>query len=378
MEAPRILIADQTEYRQAMIKVLEEAGYLVTSMTSIKSLPDEIRALQPCLILLDWELAKQNDRKLISELHNSVNTENVPIVITIDEMNQFTDFYSFFQQGIYDFIKKPIDKLEFLARVTATLQVNNTYNELIESNKAKSRLLAVVSHDLRSPLSSLQSLITHVKAHGKEDLCMKQIYRLVDDLDEEFSAVMNMTNSLLFWALDQEDGICMEREESNISSLIVQTLKVYSSQIKEKNLDIRFHISEELKVFSDSNMLSFILRNLLSNAFKFTPRGGRVNVTASEYNNYVKITVTDSGMGISQKTLNNLFQLIKTSNSTVDAYGKKGTGLGLAVAYDFAKKMGGALSVRSKKDTGTTFTLTLPVSKVNNQEEEKVYLEKTV
>lgn len=378
MEAPRILIADQTEYRQAMIKVLEEAGYLVTSMTSIKSLPDEIRALQPCLILLDWELAKQNDRKLISELHNSVNTENVPIVITIDEMNQFTDFYSFFQQGIYDFIKKPIDKLEFLARVTATLQVKNTYNELIESNKAKSRLLAVVSHDLRSPLSSLQSLITHVKAHGKEDLCMKQIYRLVDDLDEEFSAVMNMTNSLLFWALDQEDGICMEREESNISSLIVQTLKVYSSQIKEKNLDIRFHISEELKVFSDSNMLSFILRNLLSNAFKFTPRGGRVNVTASEYNNYVKITVTDSGMGISQKTLNNLFQLIKTSNSTVDAYGKKGTGLGLAVAYDFAKKMGGALSVRSKKDTGTTFTLTLPVSKVNNQEEEKVYLEKTV
>lgn len=340
---------------------LGHAGYEVHGVSNDQEVYQLLQIFVPNLIIIDWEIAKINDAELIKRLKNIVHTEDIPIIVSIDILTPSIELQQAFQLGIADFIYSPIKHTELLMRIQIVLRVTESLSVLKQSNQTKNRLLAVVSHDLRSPLSSFQGMLAYLKAVGQEQLCMTEVYRLMMNVEEEFTTVVNMANSLLFWALNQEDAICFEKQPCALPLLLKQSIKIFSLQTKQKNVDVRLAVADDLTISSDINMLRFIIRNLLSNAIKFSPVNGKVYIEVSTQGNRLSISVADSGVGIEKEKLEHLFQHITTSKSSTDSYGKKGTGLGLAVAYDFAKKMGGSLFVVSELGKGSVFTLALPM-----------------
>ena len=195
---------------------------------------------------------------------------------------------------------------------------------------------------------------------------MSQVYRHITSVEDEFNRVVQMANGLLHWAMDQENAIHCESEVCQLSDLLWQTIKVYCLQASQKNIKIDLQMAEHIKVFSDPNILCFIIRNLLSNAIKFSPEHGDIQITVTTEDNQVNIAVSDSGPGIRQEGLQELFDRIDVSKSTRGSCGERGTGLGLTVAHDFAKKIGGKLSVKSVVGEGSTFILQLPVMATEN------------
>ncbi|MFA0960329.1 hybrid sensor histidine kinase/response regulator [Roseivirga sp. BDSF3-8] len=357
-----ILVADQNPgIIDQLNHILDQAGYQVISTGKYHQVIPLAKKHLPDLILLEWEIETSATAALITALKESVKTEHIPIITTLGLEAKPNALKSIFVAGASDFIRKPLESTELIFRIKTTLQSKKNLQELRDSNHTKSRLLAVVSHELRSPLSSFQGILTYLKNAGKDQLSIATVYRLIMDVEEEFSTVVNLANNLLFWALEQEDAIQVYEETFDLATQLKQTKQIFSLPAKEKDIEIRLNITENLLIRSDVNLVSFIIRNLIANAIKFSPSGREVIIEVSRDYRNVVIHVSDSGPGLDEDTLNNLFHHIAPSRATPDKYGKNGAGLGLAVAYDFTRKVGGYLSVSSEPGRGSTFTLTLPI-----------------
>ena len=340
--------------------ILQDAGYQVYLAGTQSQGLQLSRTCLPSLILLDWQLAKANDFELINSLQDAVATESVPVIVTLGDMTPITDLQSIKKLGVADYIRKPLDTIELLTRIDMTLSRVKSLRVVEERDQMKNRLLAIVSHDLRSPLSSFQGLLAYIKSIGPDQLQVSTAYRLITGVEDEFDRVVHMANGLLYWALDQEDAICCKRQVCNLSELLWQTIKVYCLQAGQKNIKIDLDIVENAEVFADPNLLCFIIRNLLSNAIKFSPSHGDIRITVTQDDHDVRLAVSDSGPGIKQEAIHQLFQQMGTSKSTPGSCGERGTGLGLTVADDFARKLGGRLTVKSVMGEGSTFQLYLP------------------
>ncbi len=148
-------------------------------------------------------------------------------------------------------------------------------------------------------------------------------------------------------------------EKVNLRELVTDIFSVLTFNAENKNITLNSKISENTNVFADSNIVSTVIRNLVSNALKFTDNGGKISITSVEKNNLIEISVIDTGIGISEENINKLFK-IDTHYTTQGTSDEKGTGLGLIICKEFIKKSGGKIWVESKPDIGSAFKFTLP------------------
>lgn len=226
-------------------------------------------------------------------------------------------------------------------------------------NDEKSRLFSILSHDLRSPLSSLNALIYILKNHRKE---MSD-----EDLDEsvrqlELTSVNygKLLEDLLTWSRLQLNKVTLVHEDVNLSELVNEIAELYAEQLQKKKLWMHNHIPAGSIIHSDKGMLQVVLRNLISNAIKFTAEGGDIWVNFRTERDFHLIDVKDSGVGISDAILRTLF-----TNSTISMSGthnESGTGLGLSICRDFLNKDFGRLGVESKEGRGSVFTISIPTA----------------
>ena len=167
-----------------------------------------------------------------------------------------------------------------------------------------------------------------------------------------------MLDNLLKWSIYETGHWGFEPEEFGIAGAIAKNLEIYHPLAEEKNISLKGDY-KDYKVKADRNSVELVLRNLISNAIKFTPRGGSVKVSAARENGKVLIHVSDTGQGISRDTMDAIFTMDrkKIKRGTEN---EKGSGLGLVLSKEFAEKQGGNLSVESEEGKGTTFTFSLP------------------
>jgi signal transduction histidine kinase len=169
-----------------------------------------------------------------------------------------------------------------------------------------------------------------------------------------------MTDNLITWAGIQMKGSAMQLEEVLVNDIISPVYEIYKQAAIAKKIKLTIHIHDNLKTYGDRNQLTFIIRNLINNAIKFTNKEGHVSLTAEPLeNNTVMISVSDTGVGISQEQLEKLFSLRLKSNRN-GTEGEKGTGLGLMLSYEFIKLNKGTIDVKSQEGVGTTFLVKLP------------------
>ncbi len=233
-----------------------------------------------------------------------------------------------------------------------------TEEELIIANKTKDKFFSIIGHDLKSPLNSLLgfSELLHNEYDAFTDEEKKEF---IKDIFNNTRNLSKLTENLLYWARTQTGKIVVNPKLTNLYNLIVDSGELLTQLSRAKEITISIDVNNNYHVFVDTNMISTVFRNIISNAIKFTPRGGRIDVKASEIDNYINVSICDTGIGIEQQSINNLFKITKKFN-TYGTDNETGSGLGLIVCREFTLKNNGNITVESEPGKGSTFTIKLP------------------
>jgi two-component system, sensor histidine kinase and response regulator len=230
--------------------------------------------------------------------------------------------------------------------------------QLTALNSFKTKLFSIISHDLRAPVYALKDLFNHA-AEGH--ISPEEVRELIPDAANDLSYTAGLMENLLQWAKSQMQASDIKPQAVDVSALAGEVMKLYRLQAEAKKVYLESKISKPVYVYADKDMVHLVLRNLVSNAIKFTPANGKVMVEAHATNDaFVEVCIKDSGKGMSRETLqkineNNFFTTKGTANES-------GTGLGLMLCREFLTKNGGLMHVESQEGKGSVFSFTLPAS----------------
>jgi len=237
-------------------------------------------------------------------------------------------------------------------------ELSEKKEQLEEMNRMKNKLFTIIGHDLRSPLASIKSTLDFFTIQGQE-YDEEQVKELFPLLRKSTLSAMDLLDNLLQWSLSQSNALEVKKELFSVNNLFEENAELFSSIVKQKNLKIVFHVenSAELIGYADKNMITTVLRNLISNAVKYSYSGGDILVEARQNDSHIIISVSDSGVGIGKENPEKLFEF-NTNTSTHGTNGEKGTGLGLVLCKDFVTKNKGKIWADSTYGNGSTFYFT--------------------
>ncbi|HMM10937.1 MAG TPA: histidine kinase N-terminal 7TM domain-containing protein [Bacteroidales bacterium] len=273
--------------------------------------------------------------------------------------------YLMSSSDIYNHKNAVVGKLLVVHDITHRYKMQETIRKSEERlralNTEKDKLFSIIAHDLRSPIGAFLSL-TRLFIDDGEEMSREEMQEIALSMNRSAESLSGLLDNLLQWSRMQRNEVKTRPEILVVNQLVERNLQIYSEAIQKKQLTTETFISGDLRVFADENMLNTILRNLISNAIKFTQQGGKVSISAEvEDSGMIAIKLSDTGIGMSSEILHNLFAIDGKTNRPGTA-GEPSTGLGLILCKEFAERSGGQLLVSSKPGEGSTFTLLLPAS----------------
>lgn len=232
---------------------------------------------------------------------------------------------------------------------------------LAEANAAKDRFFAIIAHDLRGPSSTLTSFLEHIHREF-DDFSQDEIKDMLHTSFQSSQKVSTLLDTLLSWANSQSNKININPEKLNLTHELNKAMESLKHSADKKQIHINCVCDNSLFVKADANMFQTILRNLLSNSIKFTPREGSVRLsTKADNDKQVLIRISDNGIGIKPNILNQLFEL-SNKHHTLGTENEYSTGLGLVLVKEFVEKNQGLVSMNSKVGKGTTVSIKLPMA----------------
>ncbi|MCK5741888.1 MAG: PAS domain-containing sensor histidine kinase, partial [Chlorobi bacterium] len=258
---------------------------------------------------------------------------------------------------------KVLERSDELKATLGKLEAENEERLLIENrlreiNAEKNKFFSIIADDLKVPFAALadsaELLVKYIDLNDYES-----INKRIGLLDSEINIVGNLLENLLIWSRTQIDSIRFNPETININRFFQDYLNKTETNAESKDISILVNFSEDIRVLADKNMLDIVIRNIISNAVKFTPPKGMVFCTASTENSFVKIKIRDTGIGISSENLKRLFK-IDSKYAAVGTASEIGSGLGLIICKEFIERNGGRIEVASTSGKGTVVSLYLP------------------
>lgn len=232
---------------------------------------------------------------------------------------------------------------------------------LQDLNATKDKFFSIIGHDLKGPLNSLTSfsglLMNHTDRLSKEEIQM-----LAKDLDKSLKNLLALLNNLLEWSRSQTGNIEFKPETFDIAALLKENKELLETQAHNKRISVLEDVNGGIMVKAHRHSLNTVVRNLISNAIKFTPDGGLIKLSLQQSNGHVQVSIADTGVGMGADVIGKLFRL-DAKHTTRGTANEKGTGLGLILCKDFVEKNGGKLWVESKEGEGSLFCFTVPSAK---------------
>jgi PAS domain S-box-containing protein len=231
-------------------------------------------------------------------------------------------------------------------------------------NETKDRFISIISHDLRTPFSSILGF-TDLLLHDK-DLTAEKRTQYIEFIQDSSKSMLSLVNSLLDWTRLQTGSIKFEPDRINAKYVIDKSIQILSGAAMQKQISLINELNIDFYIHADEGLLSQVFNNLISNAIKFSNKSGSVKVSAKPNldKKQVEFSVQDNGVGIKDEDLQKLFK-VDTKFTTSGTSGEKGSGLGLSLVHDIIAKHGGEIWVESKQGIGTTFIFTIPVASSN-------------
>ncbi len=324
---------------------------------------------QTKLLALKEELYKEQNIRNILDLEAIYDTEKKREQIELlqaNEVSQARALEAEQKQKVYlaFFLAIMSLSLALIGRLYMQAKKNKARIEeqnaaLVRLNKTKDRFFGIIAHDLRNPLVALGGLfklLFHYAAHG-ETLKLKGIE---EGAQGSIAEVNHLLDNLLDWASNQTGTLPYSPEPLSIQQICAEILALFDQSAQAKGIRLTADVNENFYVFADRNGVSTILRNLVSNAIKFTPDGGRITLSATTQDSQAQLKVADTGQGMDQHMLKTLFVGAEKS-STPGTRGEKGSGLGILLCREFVTLNKGTIQVASQLRIGTEFTVMLPI-----------------
>ncbi len=364
---PKILVVDDSEFELQLVDwILQERNYQTVLASNGFDALKILENLLPDLILLDIMLPDINGFEVSRKIKSNEHLKDIPVIF-FTSLSNIDDVVKGFEAGGVDYLIKPFNANELLARIKNHIDLVNSKRkiemqarELAQANALKDKMFSVISHDLRSPVSSIKLALDFISSgliKPTDELFNVTIKDLMKTTDEAYVLLEN----LLGWAKSQSNILTVYPESLDLKQMASGVVGLLKLTSENKKIRIVNTIPEGITVFADLQMLQSVMRNLLSNALKFTSENGTIEISAVEKNAEVKISVKDSGVGIPEARLSRIFDQDRPEK-TFGTNKESGSGLGLILCKDFVEKNGGRIWVESEETKGSTFSFTLPVN----------------
>jgi signal transduction histidine kinase len=243
----------------------------------------------------------------------------------------------------------------------ANEKLEKSEEELKRIVQTKDKLFSIIAHDLRNPFSALTGL-TEILKKNATTIDSTEMETYVSMINESSHKLLQLIENLLEWARSQTGTLKLDKTNLFLKDLADEVMKLYSTQAETKGISLKNEIPENASVFSDHEILSIIIRNLISNGIKYTQEGGNLTLTSYQEHENTVLKVSDTGIGMSPEVLEKLFKIEETF-STKGTSNEVGTGLGLVICKEFIEILNGTIAVESSVNKGTSFSITFATSK---------------
>ncbi|MEZ5083553.1 MAG: HAMP domain-containing sensor histidine kinase [Bacteroidales bacterium] len=266
----------------------------------------------------------------------------------------------------FRYANQPLQKTETEANVQKEeVRSYKTEAELRMLNATKDKFFSIIAHDLKNPFNSLLGFSDLLK-NDYDNFDKEEIKRFIHIMHDSSKTGFDLLENLLQWSRSQTGRIAFIPVEVNVRDVLMGCVDLLESSARKKRITIYHDIPQNIRITGDIEMLSTVFRNLISNAIKFTPIGGSVKIKAKLNARYTEIIIVDTGVGISNEKINDLFRIDKQV-STFGTANEKGTGLGLVLCKEFIDKHNGKIKVVSEPKNGSEFKVFLPLELKNNR-----------
>ena len=238
-------------------------------------------------------------------------------------------------------------------------RIKKQKRELQKINATKDKLFSVIAHDLKGPFNPILGF-SQLLSEEIDTLNQKEIKEISKMLYQQSKDAFNLLSNILDWSRTQLNGIEASKENIDLKEFTDEVIDFVDDNAQMKNINLGAEIKNETRVFADRNLLYSVLRNLITNAIKFTPEEGKITIQSKEKIQEVEISISDTGVGMTQEQIKSLFRPKTENNTTRGTNNEQGTGLGLIICKEFIEKNGGKISVTSEKGKGSRFSFTIP------------------
>ena len=239
-------------------------------------------------------------------------------------------------------------------------QIEQSENELRLLNASKNKFFSIIAHDLKNPFHTVMGF-SYLLSKDSERFSEDERKKFADDIYNSTNRIYRLLENLLEWSKSQTGRLKFEPRQIRFQQVLDNSVNVLLPVANQKEISIEFEYNKEQNLYADPIMLETILRNLINNAIKFTPENGQITISAKQTGDQVNVCVKDSGVGISENDIQNLFKI----DSTVKRKGtnnEDGSGIGLILCKEFVEKNNGKIWVKSTPGNGSSFFFTIPVT----------------
>jgi len=336
------------------------------------------------LVIADYIMPGMKGDELLRNVHElSPNTLNILLTgqANIEGVTNAVNYAS-----LYRYMSKPWDeddleltvkealksfyqkreihqKNEELQELNASLEikVQERTVELRALNATKDKFFSIIAHDLKNPFNALLGFST-LLLDDYENFSDADRIDLIQTMSDASNNAYKLLQNLLEWSRSQTGSIQWEPDAISLHDIVTTTIDLLSNGASVKEISINAIILPNIVVWADANMATTVIRNLISNALKYTPKGGEIRVYSKKSEKEIEITIEDNGVGINEADKEKLFR-IDVNHSTSGTNNEQGTGLGLILCKEFVEKNGGKIWVESTEGKGSKFKFTLPLYK---------------
>lgn len=364
----KILIVDDVISNVLLLKILlTNEKYQVCTANCGNMCIEQARAEKPDLILLDVMMPDISGFDAATILKKDPETAEIPIIF-LTALSNPSDLVRGFQMGASDFLTKPFNKEELVVRVfhqiklvAATRIIERQNRELRATISNRDKMYSVIAHDLRSPMASIRMVLNLVVSTMTPEAVGPELFELLDKANKESEECHDLLDNLLKWTKSQTGRLNVVLQDLDLNDIVPGVVEIFEMIALTKKIKLVYAGTDgPLLVRADNDMLKTVVRNFMSNAIKFSPEGSNVEITMNEEGDYARISVHDHGVGIAPERIQNIFRKGETTYGTE---GEEGSGLGLQLCADFARKNGGDVEVESVLGEGSTFSVLVPLKK---------------